>query len=161
MIQSLLKVLARDLETVRRELELYPDEASLWVQVPGLGNAGGNQALHLAGNLQHFIGGVLGGTGYVRDRDAEFTRRDVPRHEVLEELHRAEAAVAATLPALSPAQLAADYPLPIMGTTLGTEIVLIHLCSHLAYHLGQLDAHRRVVAGPGASAGAQSLKVLA
>ena len=161
MIPSLLKVLSRDLETVRRELELYPEEAGLWTQVPGLGNSGGNLALHLAGNLQHFIGAVLGGTGYVRDRDAEFTRREVPRQELLEELRRAEAVVTATLPALTPGQLAGDYPLPVMGATLGTEVFLIHLCSHLAYHLGQLDAHRRLATGPGASAGAQALQVLA
>ena len=161
MSQSVLKVLSRDLGTVLREVELYPDEASLWAQVPGLGNPGGNLALHLAGNLQHFIGTVLGGTGFVRDRDAEFSRRDVPRQEVLEGLRRAEAVVAATLPALTPEQLAGAYPLPIMGATVGTEVFLVHLCAHLAYHLGQLDAHRRVATGQGASAGAQSLQALA
>jgi hypothetical protein len=160
MIQSILTVLSRDLATVEKEISLYPSEASLWIEVPGLGNAGGNLALHLAGNLQHFIGAILGGTGYVRDRDAEFTRRGVPRAEVLQELHRAAVAVATTLTALEPAQLAGPYPQLLMGNPVGTEVFLVHLCAHLAYHLGQLDSHRRIATGQTSSANAQSLKVL-
>src|SRR5438067_3683862 len=72
-------ILARDLRALRREIEAYPNERDLWQVQPGITNSAGNLALHLAGNLQYFVGAVLGGTGYVRDRDAEFKRRDVPR----------------------------------------------------------------------------------
>ena len=76
-------ILDRELRTLRRELEAYPDERQLWQEVPGLPNSAGTLALHLTGNLQHYIGACWGGTGYVRNRDAEFGQRDVPRSELL------------------------------------------------------------------------------
>src|SRR5207245_5132891 len=68
-------ILARDLRALRREIEAYPEERDLWRVQPGITNSGGNLALHLAGNLQYFVGTVLGGTGYVRDRDRSEERR--------------------------------------------------------------------------------------
>ena len=159
MIEAVLKVLIRDLDTVIREIELYPSDAAPWTELPGLSNAGGTLALHLAGNLQHFLGATLGGTGYVRDRDLEFSRRGVPRVELVAELRRASEAVRTTLAGLDPARLRSPYPLPIQGQTVTTELFLIHLCAHLAYHLGQLDGHRRL-AGQAGSAGAQSMAEL-
>jgi hypothetical protein len=94
-------ILDRDLRTLRRELEAYPDERQIWQAVPGLPNSAGTLALHLAGNLQHYIGARLGGAGYVRNRDAEFSRRDVPRAELLAEIERARTAIAAALPGVA------------------------------------------------------------
>src|SRR2546426_11267808 len=82
-------ILARDLNALRREVETYPDERDLWRTAPGVANPGGNLALHCAGNLQHFIGGVFGGPGYARDRDAEVGRRDVPRAQLRADIHTA------------------------------------------------------------------------
>ena len=84
-------ILDRDLRTLRRELEAYPDETRLWQAVPGMPNTAGTLALHLVGNLRFFIGGTLGDTGYVRDRPAEFARRDVPRRDLIEEIETARA----------------------------------------------------------------------
>ena len=159
MIETVQKVLLRDLATLAREVELYPDDAAPWQELPGLSNVGGTLVLHLAGNLQHFIGAVLGGSGYQRDRDAEFSRRGLSRAELLAEVQRAQAAVASTLPALAPERLGEDYPLPVQGVTVPVPVFLVHLCTHLAFHLGQLDAHRRVVTGQG-GAGAQSMSAL-
>src|SRR4051812_46630482 len=89
IISTLHMLLRRELAAVRRSVEAYPDEASLWVEQRGIPNTGGNLALHLAGNLQHFFGAVLGKTGYVRTRDLEFSRRGVPRAEVLAQLDAA------------------------------------------------------------------------
>jgi hypothetical protein len=147
-------ILDRDLRTVRRELEAYPDERQIWQAVPGLPNSGGTLALHLAGNLQHYIGARLGGTGYVRNRDAEFSRRDVPRSELVAEIERARTAVAATLPRLPAEALEQDYPEPIMNARIRADEYLVHLCAHFAYHLGQLDSHRRLVTGNPAGVGA-------
>jgi hypothetical protein len=140
-------ILDRDLNTLRREVDAYTDEQDLWRTAPGISNTGGTLVLHLAGNLQHYFGTVLGGTGYVRDRPAEFARRDVPRAELRREIEAARLAVKAGLDRLSSAQLVADYPEPIAGASLKTGEFLIHLTTHFAYHLGQLDYHRRAVAG--------------
>ena len=70
-------ILARDLRALRREIESFGDESDVWRVPPGISNSAGTLALHLAGNIQYYIGTVLGGTGYLRDRDAEFALRDV------------------------------------------------------------------------------------
>src|SRR5438552_8333848 len=90
---ALRTVLLRELGAVRREIEKYPDDASVWRAVPGVPNSGGTLALHLAGNLQHFFGGILGRDGYKRDRDSEFAKRDVPRKELQAQIDAAMASV--------------------------------------------------------------------
>jgi DinB family protein len=144
---DLAAMLDRDLRALQRELEAYPDERQIWQPVPGLTNTAGTLALHLAGNLQHYIGARWGGTGYVRDRDAEFARRDVPRAELIAGIERARAAVAAGLGAVGAEELGAEYPELIGGCRIRTGDYLVHTAVHLAYHLGQVDAHRRVVTG--------------
>ena len=148
MLRSVVRaILRRELEAVRRSVEAYPDDASLWEERPGLPNPGGTLVLHLVGNLQHFVGAVLGGSGYRRDRDAEFARRGVPRAALLAEIDAAEQAVERGLSLLSDEALAVQYPERIAGRAVATGDYLVHLASHLAYHLGQLDYHRRVVTG--------------
>src|SRR3954463_3796640 len=78
-------VLLRDLEGLQREIALYPDDHTLWVTPQGITNSGGNLALHIAGNIQHFIGHEMGGLSYRRDRDAEFGRRGGSRTELIEQ----------------------------------------------------------------------------
>jgi uncharacterized damage-inducible protein DinB len=142
-------ILTRDLISLRKEIEAYPAEADLWRRAEGITNSGGTLALHLAGNLQHFIGAVLGNTGYVRNRDAEFAERDVPRAEVLHRIDAALAAVQDTLAGLSDADLGREYPLPVGKVRVETADFVIHLATHLAYHLGQVDYHRRMVTRTG------------
>ncbi len=160
LTKSIAGILARDLKALRREIEAYPDERQLWRTVPGLPNTGGTLALHLAGNLRHFIGARLGGDGYVRDRAAEFGRRDVPRAELLREIAAAERALDA-LGKLDDAAVAADFPDAIGGTRVANGDLLIHWAVHFAYHLGQIDYHRRVVTGRAEGVGAMAVKELA
>jgi hypothetical protein len=144
---ALAAILDRDLAALRREVEAYPDERDLWREVPGVPNVGGTLVLHLTGNLQHYFGARLAGTGYVRDRPAEFARRNVPRPELLREIDAARAAVKAGSTGVRTAQLAADFPELVGGSRVKTGDYLVHLAVHFAYHLGQLDYHRRVVTG--------------
>jgi uncharacterized damage-inducible protein DinB len=144
----------RELGAVRRSVEAYPDEASLWRLPAGLPNAGGTLVLHIAGNLRYFVGAVLGGSGYVRDRDAEFSRRDVSRDALLEEIDATSDVVERALAALPDDGLDAVYPERIAGRAVTTRDWLVHLASHLAYHLGQLDYHRRAVTGDRRGVGA-------
>jgi hypothetical protein len=147
LLSAVASILDRDLKALRRELEAYPDDRSLWQAVPGVANTGGTLALHLVGNLQHYFGARFGGTGYVRDRPAEFARRDVPRVELLRQIETARSAVRSSLANVSDSQLTVDYPEIIAGVWVATGEYLIHLATHFAYHLGQLDYHRRVVTG--------------
>ena len=153
-------VLMRELRAFRRELEAYPDEASVWRAVPGMPNTGGTLALHVAGNLQHFLGAILGRDGYKRDRDSEFARRDVPRSELIAGLEAASRSVDRTLASLPDTVLATPYPEPIAKRTVTTGIFLVHLATHLSYHLGQLDYHRRAVTGNAQGLDAVSVREL-
>ena len=147
LLQSVAAILDRDLRTLRREVEGYPDGRGLWQEVPGIANVAGTLALHLAGNLQHYIGARLGRTGYVRDRAAEFARRDVPRSELLGDIEAARTAVRASLSGPTQPDVTAEFPEAISGSRVTTGDYLIHLVTHFAYHLGQIDYHRRVVTG--------------
>jgi hypothetical protein len=137
----------RELRALDRELAAYPDDQSVWQTPPGISNSAGNLALHMAGNLRHFIGFVFGGTGYTRNRDAEFATRNMSRAEI-------SSIIATTIEELDDAfakitddQLAADYPLPLFDSHFKAEDWLIHLAVHLSYHLGQIDYHRRLLTG--------------
>jgi uncharacterized damage-inducible protein DinB len=154
VITTVAAILDRDLRGLRRELEAYPDDRAIWAVFPGLPNAAGTLTLHICGNLQHYVGAMLGGTGYRRDRPAEFARRDVPRPELLREIERARAAVRSTLERLDAAELDREYPEPFSGVCIRTGELLVHLCAHLTYHLGQLDVHRRIATGNGNGIGA-------
>ena len=143
-IQSLQDVLIRDLDKLADDLKQYPSEESLW-QVDGLiKNSAGNLCLHLCGNLQHFIGTVLGKTSYIRNREAEFATRNVPREKLLAEIAQTKKALEATLPTLTEAQLKSKYPVDLLGKPMTTLYFLLHLAAHLGYHLGQLNYHRRL-----------------
>jgi hypothetical protein len=151
---SVTSILDRELATLRREVEAYPNEGDLWREIPGIANVGGTLALHLVGNIQHYLGAQLAHTGYVRDRPAEFARRNVPRAELVREIEAARAAVKAAGAAVSGRQLVADFPEVIAGCRFQIGEYLVHLVSHFAYHLGQLDYHRRVATGMNSSVGA-------
>jgi uncharacterized damage-inducible protein DinB len=147
LFTAVAAILDRDLRALRREVEAYPDEAQLWEHPAGISNAAGTLALHLAGNLRHYFGAVLGGTGYVRDRPAEFARRGVSRASLLDEIEAAREAIRAAAPRVTDAMLASDFPEPVGGARVQAGEYLVHLVAHFAYHLGQIDYHRRVVTG--------------
>lgn len=139
--------LLREFRSLRLELESYPDERLIWTLPPGLPNSAGTLALHLAGNLRHYVGAVLGGSGYIRNRDKEFSVRDLPRAALLDHIAEAERAIQSTLPGLTEARLSQPFPEPIRDHHLETGEFLIHLAVHLGYHLGQVSYHRRLVTG--------------
>lgn len=151
---SIAVILLRDVRTLRRELETYPDERQIWAEPAGITNSGGTLALHLVGNLRHFIGARLGGTDYQRDRPAEFARRDVPRGELLAEVALLEGELTRALAGLDSARLEDTFPEEIAGLRLPTGQYLVHLVAHFTFHLGQLDYHRRIVTGQAAGVGA-------
>lgn len=156
----LARVLVRDIDSVRDQINAYTDEADIWRLVPGVANSAGTLALHIAGNIQHYIGAQLGATGYVRDRDAEFGARDVPRSEILAQIEAARMALARALPNVKADALASAYALEVGGVRPSTGQFLIHLAAHLAYHLGQIDYHRRAVTAQPSIGGMQSIPAL-
>jgi len=153
MTNDVTRLLVRELEGFKRELALFPDDESVWRTVPGVTNSAANLALHVAGGLQYLVGAVLGGSGYVRDREAEFNRRSGPRAEIGVELDRALTVVRDVMPRLPPAVIDGEYPEPVLGVRFQTRLFLLHLCAHAAFHLGQAGYLRRIVTGDVQSSG--------
>jgi uncharacterized damage-inducible protein DinB len=141
---TLIQLFERDLDKLKEEISLYESEEKLWVVKDGINNSGGNLCLHLCGNLQHFIGATLGETGYIRNREAEFKVKNVPRAKLLEEIAASRTVVTDTLEQVSKNELANDYPIQVFGEPMTTEWFLIFLLGHLNYHIGQINYHRRL-----------------
>ncbi len=146
MVSELIQLFERDLERLVSEVKSYKQEADLWLLPDGINNTGGNLCLHLAGNLQHFIGHVLGNSGFVRNRESEFGDKNIETSTLLKEIETTKEAVSKTLAAITPEQLAATYPIEVLGKPMSTTFFLIHLYGHLNYHLGQVNYHRRLLA---------------
>ena len=144
-IQSLQTIFLRDLNKLEAEIKLYNSEDLIWKAQTGITNSGGNLCLHLCGNLQHYIGAVLGKSDYIRNRDNEFAARNVPRESLLKEIASAKKAIENTLPSLSEKELESDYPVDVLGFPMTTSFFLMHLSAHLGYHLGQVNYHRRLI----------------
>ncbi|HEX5026676.1 MAG TPA: DUF1572 family protein [Agriterribacter sp.] len=145
--KHLIPLFQNDLDKLKEEITLYAKDEQLWQVKEGIANSGGNLCLHLTGNLQHFIGAVLGDSGYVRNRDAEFRVKNVPRSKLLEDIDTTRTVVTDTLEQLSKNELQKDYILPLKDEKVNTSYFLIYLLSHLNYHIGQINYHRRIVGG--------------
>jgi len=144
-IDILKSLYNRDLNKLKVEIESYQNEESLWKIDKHILNSGGNLCLHLLGNLNTYIGAELGETGYIRQRDLEFSMKDIPKTELLEKLESLIQIINSTLGKLSDDDLKKDYPTEALGYKMTTEYFLIHLLSHLNYHLGQINYHRRLL----------------
>ena len=135
----------RDLRKLIDEINLYKDEDKLWAAPGGISNSAGNLCLHLIGNLNHFIGATLGHTGYVRYRDDEFSLKNIPRQDLLINIENTILVVKDTLNDMGADVLEKDFPLEKHGKIVSTAHMLVHLATHLSYHLGQINYHRRLL----------------
>ena len=143
--ETLIEVFERDLNKLIQENNLYKDENNLWILKEGISNSAGNLCLHLMGNLNHFIGATLGQTGYVRHREDEFSLKNIPRQDLITSINNCIIIVKSTLEKLPVEDLEKDFPLEIFRGKVKTDFMLLHLTTHLAYHLGQINYHRRLL----------------
>ena|SRR6218665_2824951 len=145
IIESLKSLYNRDLNKLKFEIESYKSEESIWKIDTNILNFAGNLCLHLVGNLNTYIGMELGKTGYIRNRELEFSLKNIPRKELIEKVESTIKMIDSTLDTLSQEDLEKDYPTEALGYKMTTEYFLIHLLSHLNYHLGQINYHRRLL----------------
>jgi uncharacterized damage-inducible protein DinB len=143
--QVVNSLITRDLQKLKSEIESYKNESNLWRIEKKIANSAGNLCLHLVGNLNTYIGATLGQTGYVRDRDAEFSLTNISRKELIQKIVDTIAVVNKVLPTLSDETIQKEYPLLVLKEKTSTEYFLIHLTTHLGYHLGQVNYHRRLI----------------
>ena len=145
MTTSLIELFIRDLNKLNDEILAYPDEYSLWEVDARIKNSGGNLAIHIIGNLNHFIGAHLGSTNYIRQRDKEFNDKNIPRELIVDQIKDIKNILNDVLSSLNNEVLSRNYPIEVFGKPMSTEYFLIHLHGHLNYHLGQINYHRRLL----------------
>jgi len=145
LIETLKDLFIRDLKRLRKEIELYNHEENLWKIEVNIANSAGNLCLHLVGNLNTYIGNVIGKIDYVRNRESEFSLKNISRKELLEKIDSTIQVINQSLDRMNPNDLAKEYPVLVFDEKTTTEYFLIHLAMHLSYHLGQVNYHRRLI----------------
>lgn len=145
MIETLKILFTRDLERLKTEIELYANESNLWKVDKDITNSAGNLCHHLIGNLNTYIGKEIGKTNYIRNRELEFSSMNIPKVELLKKIDETILVVNNSLNKLKPEDLLKEFPIIIFDKATSTEYILLHLTTHLAYHLGQINYHRRLL----------------
>jgi uncharacterized damage-inducible protein DinB len=145
LIESLQTLFNRDLNKLKTEISLYHDEKNIWHIEKSIANSAGNLCLHLTGNLNTYIGAVIGKTNYIRNRDLEFSLKAIPREELISKIEATILVVNNALNKLTDETLEEEYPMLVFEKKTSTMYFLVHLTTHLSYHLGQINYHRRLL----------------
>ncbi len=143
----LLEGFVSDMNKLKTEINSYADEKDLWIVKGEIANSSGNLCLHLLGNLNHFIGGILGENGYQRNRELEFSDKNVSRADLINRIDSTLEVIHKSLPNLNDEMLNETFPDRIGGKIREYGFTLIHISNHFNYHLGQINYHRRLIAG--------------
>ncbi|MEO6883034.1 MAG: DinB superfamily protein [Bacteroidia bacterium] len=143
--QNLASIYKRDLTKLKEEIQAYHSENEMWKISGEIKNSGGNLTLHLIGNLNHFIGFALGNTGYIREREKEFSEKNIPVTKILVDIDNTILMIEKTFFSMTEHDFQKKYPLSTPLKEPSVEEFMLHLHVHLNYHLGQINYHRRLV----------------
>ncbi len=133
------------LNSLKDEISLYNNEENIWALSGGISNTAGNLCLHICGNLNHFFGAIIGNTGYVRERELEFSKKNVSREELLKGIEETRLMTEKIFGGLTSDDINKIYPLDKFGENVTYGFIFSRLISHLAYHVGQINYHRRIL----------------
>lgn len=146
MLNSILaNFYERDLRKLIEEVNLFEREEDLWKVRGSVKNSAGNLVLHIIGGTNYLIGAKLAGTGYVRDRDQEFIKKNVPRKEMVDQLESLIAMLKELLSGFTQERMEAEYPMLFDDMKVPNSYVLVRLSIHISYHLGQVNYLRRML----------------
>ena len=145
LVQTLKTLFNRDLEKLKQEIMLYENENNIWIIDRNIANSAGNLCLHLVGNLNTYIGAEIGKSGYTRNRELEFSLKNIPRQELIEKIEGTIRIVESSLDMLKEQELEYEYPLLVFAEKTSIGYLMVHLAVHLGYHLGQVNYHRRLL----------------
>lgn len=128
----------KKLAGVIHELGTPLSNEQFWAKPFAFGNSFGHLVLHLTGNLNYYIGAQIAGTGYVRNRPAEFADSSPPsKAEVLKTFDQAIAVVLETIARQSSEDWSKEYD--GAGSDARDRFEMILQCAtHLHHHIGQM-----------------------
>lgn len=145
LIQTLQKLYNRDLLRLKNEIDSYKSENVIWLTDHEIANSAGNLCLHLIGNLNTYIGAEFGKTNYIRQRPLEFSLKNIPKEELITTIEQTIQIVNYSLENIQEEDLNKEYPIVVFDQPCTCEYLLVHLATHLSYHLGQINYHRRLL----------------
>jgi uncharacterized damage-inducible protein DinB len=99
----------------------------------------------LIGNLNTYIGAGFGKTNYVRNRELEFSLKNISKKELIDKIESTILVVDLSLQNITEEELKNEHPILVFDKRTTLEFLLIHLTTHLTYHLGQINYHRRLL----------------
>ncbi len=142
--ESFVELFDRDLKKLKDEISSFKDEKNLWKISGEIKNTAGNLCLHLCGNLKTFIGANIGHNGYVRDRESEFSSKNISKEDLLKNIEETIESVNSSLSSMEEIELDNIYKQNFLQKNVSTAFFLVHLIGHLNYHLGQINYLRRM-----------------
>ena len=139
---SLREAFASEYRARAEELHKWADPLSdtqFWRNPFTHGNTVGHLVLHLTGNLSYYIGARIADSGYIRNRDLEFTEsRKPPKAEALRKFDETIALVIATIEKQSESDWTASYTAERDTTSKNRLDIFLRCASHLYHHIGQI-----------------------
>lgn len=145
LIETLRLLFNRDLLRLKSEINLYKDESKIWIVEKNITNSAGNLCLHLLGNLNTYIGAAFGKTNYVRNRELEFSIKNISKKELIDQIDHTIIVIEMSLNNITEEELKSEHQILVFDKKTTLEYLLVHLTTHLTYHLGQINYHRRLL----------------
>lgn len=144
-MNSFKKLYLDFLNALTEEISLYKNEEDIWKLSGNISNTPGNLCLHLCGNLKHFYGAIIGNTGYIREREMEFSMKNVSKADLIKEIEETKNMMEKIFDGLKAEDINKIYPEDKFGENVTYGFIFSRLISHLAYHIGQINYHRRIL----------------
>ncbi|HET8963143.1 MAG TPA: DUF1572 family protein [Chitinophagales bacterium] len=138
-------ILSQGIDKIISELNQYENEMDIWEIDGEIKNSAGNLAIHLSGSINYFIGAVMAKNGYVRNRDAEFSEKNISREKMISELNTTKTMMEEFISQQDADFYNAIFPLQTFGENRSNHYALMIMAVHLNYHLGQINYHRRLI----------------
>jgi Protein of unknown function (DUF1572) len=133
------------LTQLKDEMSSYKKETDIWKLAGSITNSPGNLAMHLCGNLKYNFGTLILKNGYIRHRDYEFSQKNTPKQLILNEIELTRKVVTDAFDSMGESDLTREFPSDIYDEGQSIGSVLLRLAFHFAYHLGQINYHRRLI----------------
>lgn len=134
--------LAAYYEFVAEQLHKWADPLSneqFWRNPYPYGNSVGHLVLHLTGNLNYYIGARVADTGYVRDRDREFTdKQPPPKEQALAAFDCAIAMAVTTIRKQHADDWAKAYTAQLEPEAADRFQIFLRCAGHAYHHVGQI-----------------------
>jgi hypothetical protein len=145
MTNAVKEIYLKHFDSLFHEIELFQNAEAIWKSTDGIVNSSGNLTLHLLGNLNHFVGAQLANTGYIRNREHEFSAKGIEKNTLLSDITKTKEMMHNAMDMLTDADLGKVYPLNKFGEGKPIGYVLLYLLAHFTYHLGQINYLRRIL----------------